>query len=66
MNRVLFILLIVLGLPLVFQSTPTEILKLKVFDYLVPEKEESGFFTILNITEEDVAREGGYPLPRQI
>ena len=65
MNRVLFILLIVLGLPLVFQSTPTEILKLKVFDYLVPEKEESGFFTILNITEEDVAREGGYPLPRQ-
>ena len=65
MNRVLFILLIVLGLPLVFQSTPTEILKLKVFDYLVPEKEESGFFTILNITEEDVAREGGYPLPRE-
>ena len=65
MNRVLFILLIVLGLPLVFQSTPTEILKLKVFDYLVPKKEESGFFTILNITEEDVAREGGYPLPRQ-
>ena len=65
MNRVLFILLIVLGLPLVFQSTPAEILKLKVFDYLVPEKEESGFFTILNITEEDVAREGGYPLPRQ-
>jgi adenylate cyclase len=65
MNRVLFILLIVLGLPLVFQSTPTEILKLKVFDYLVPKKEESGFFAILNITEEDVAREGGYPLPRQ-
>ena len=65
MNKVLLILLIVLGLPLVFQSTPTEILKLKVFDYLVPEKEESGFFTILNITEEDVAREGGYPLPRQ-
>ena len=65
MNRVLFILLIVLGLPLIFQSTPTEILKLKVFDYLVPKKEESGFFTILNITEEDVAQEGGYPLPRQ-
>ena len=65
MNKVLLILLIVLGLPLVFQSTPTEILKLKVFDYLVPKKEESGFFTILNITEEDVAREGGYPLPRQ-
>ena len=65
MNRVLFILLIVLGIPLVFQSTPTEILKLKVFDYLVSEKEESGFFTILNITEEDVAREGGYPLPRE-
>lgn len=65
MNRLLFILLIVLGLPLVFQSTPTEILKLKVFDYLVPEKEQSGYFTILNITEEDIDKEGGYPLPRQ-
>jgi adenylate cyclase len=65
MKRLLFIILIILGLPLVFQSTPTEILKLKVFDYLVPEQQPSGYFTILNITEEDIDAEGGWPIPRQ-
>ncbi len=48
-----------------FQSTPTEILKLKIFDAFVTTPEPSGNFVILNITEEDVEREGGYPLPRQ-
>ena len=48
-----------------FQTTPTEILKLKVFDALIQTPQESGNFVILNITEEDVEREGGYPLPRQ-
>jgi len=62
--RILLLLLIILGAPLVFQSTPTEILKLKVFDYLVEQPKPSGYFTILNITEEDIDREGGYPLPR--
>ena len=65
MKRILFTILIILGLPLVFQSTPTEILKLKVFDYLVPEQQPSGYFTILNITEEDINEEGGWPIPRQ-
>ena len=65
MKRILFTILIILGLPLVFQSTPTEILKLKVFDYLVPEQQPSGYFTILNITEEDIDTEGGWPIPRQ-
>ena len=65
MKRLLLPVLIMLFLPLLFQSTPTEILKLKVFDSLIQTPEESGNFTILNITEEDVEREGGYPLPRQ-
>ena len=65
MKRILFTALIILALPLLYQSTPTEILKLKVFDYLVPEQQPSGYFTILNITEEDIADEGGWPLPRQ-
>jgi len=56
---------LLLSLPLVFQSVPTEILKLKTFDALVKEYEPSGNFVVLNITEEDVEREGGYPLPRQ-
>ena len=58
-------LLLFLSLPLVYQSTPTEILKLKTFDAFVPEKEPSGYFTILNIDEDAIRNEGGYPLSRQ-
>ena len=66
MKKLLIIpLLLILALPLVFQSTPTEILKLKVFDTFIKQQEPSGNFVILNITEEDVEREGGYPLPRK-
>ena len=65
MKKLILILLPLLALPLLFQSTPTEIIKLKTFDALVKEQEPSGNFMILNITEEDVEREGGYPLPRK-
>jgi adenylate cyclase len=65
MNKLLLPILIILGLPLVFQSTPTEILKLKIFDAFVQTPEPSGYFTILNITEEDIEAEGGWPIPRQ-
>jgi len=65
MKRILLPILILLSLPLIFQSTPTEILKLKIFDTFVTTPEPSGNFVILNITEEDVANEGGWPLPRR-
>ena len=65
MKRLLFTILIILVLPVLYQSTPTETLKLKVFDYLVPKQDPSGYFTILNITEEDIDAEGGWPIPRQ-
>ena len=65
MKRLLLPILILLSLPLIFQSTPTEILKLKIFDAFVTTPEPSGNFVILNITEEDVANEGGWPLPRR-
>jgi len=65
MNKLILPILVILYLPLVFQSTPTEILKLKIFDALVEEQEPSGNFVILNITEDDVANEGGWPLPRR-
>ena len=58
-------LLILLALPLIFQSTPTEIIKLRTFDTFIQTPEPSGNFVILNITEQDVEREGGYPLPRE-
>ena len=53
-----------LSLPMVYQTTPYQTLKLKTFDALIPKQEPTGFFTILNITEEDVIKEGGYPFPR--
>ena len=59
------ILLVIFCLPLVYQVKPIEILKLKTFDALVPEKKPSDYFVILNIDEKDIANEGGYPLSRQ-
>ena len=65
MKKLILPILIILLLPLIYKSTPTEILKLKVYDTFVKTPEPSGNFVILNITEEDVEREGGWPLPRQ-
>ena len=58
-------LILILVLPFVYQATPLEVLKLRTFDALIPEQQESGNFVILNITENDIANEGGYPLSRQ-
>tara|TARA_R110002012_G_scaffold131246_2_gene283804 strand:+ start:2998 stop:4761 length:1764 start_codon:yes stop_codon:yes gene_type:complete len=55
----------ILLLPLLFQITPLEILKLKTFDAFIPRQEPTGNFIILDITEEDIAQEGGWPLPRE-
>jgi len=57
-------LLALLIVPLIFNAVPLEILRLKTFDALVTTPSPSGHFTILNITEDDLNREGGYPLPR--
>ena len=65
MKRLLLPILIILLAPVVYQSTSLQILKLKVFDNFVVTPEPSGNFVILNITEEDVEREGGWPLPRE-
>lgn len=59
MKKIVFaVLFTVLLLPLAFQTTPLEILKLKTFDTFLPEQQPSGYFSILNITEEDIANEG--------
>jgi len=65
MKKLIFIILIILIMPLLYQSTPTQILKLKTFDTFVKQQKSSGNFVILNITEQDVKNEGGYPLPRR-
>ena len=58
-------LILILSLPLLFELKPYEILKLKTFDSLIPKQLPSGYFTVLNITDDDINREGGYPLSRQ-
>ena len=63
--KIFVCLFALLSLPLIFQSQPTEILKLKFFDAFVEQKEPSNFFTILNLDEDFIADEGGWPLPRQ-
>ena len=65
MKRLLLPILILLSLPLIFKSTPTEILKLKVFDTFVTTPEPSGNFVVLNITEKDIEEQGGWPFPRR-
>jgi adenylate cyclase len=62
---ILLSLIFILVLPFIYQTTPLEVLKLRTFDALIPEQPESGNFVILNITENDIANEGGYPLSRQ-
>jgi len=55
----------ILCIPLLFNWQALEVLKLKTFDALVITPEPSGWFTTLDITEEDVALAGGWPYPRQ-
>ena len=67
MTRVfqLLLLIVVLGTPLVQQWMPLEIIKLRTYDAFVKEQQPSNYFSILNIDEESVATEGGYPFPRK-
>jgi len=65
MKKLILPILIILLLPLIYLLLPTEILKLKIFDTFVKKQEPSGNFVILNITEQDVENEGGYPFPRK-
>jgi len=59
------LLLLLFVTPLIYQPIFYQVLKLRTFDRFVHTPEESGYFAILNITEADVNREGGYPLPRK-
>ena len=55
----------ILCVPLLFNWQALEVLKLKTFDALVQTPDPSGWFTTLDITEEDVTLAGGWPYPRQ-
>tara|TARA_A100001515_G_scaffold131963_1_gene120061 strand:- start:1656 stop:3407 length:1752 start_codon:yes stop_codon:yes gene_type:complete len=59
-----FLLYVCLAIPLVLQIFPLQVLKLKIFDYLIEQPAPSGNFVVLNLTEELIQSEGGWPLPR--
>ena len=64
MKKVIPALLFFLALPLLMQWQALEILKLKTFDALVQKQEPTGYFAVLDLDEEFINNEGGYPLPR--
>tara|TARA_R100000654_G_scaffold21861_3_gene44080 strand:- start:6731 stop:8497 length:1767 start_codon:yes stop_codon:yes gene_type:complete len=65
-NRYIYIgLLIILCFIPINNFKFYEIIKLKTFDNFVKQQESSGYFSVLNITEDDITKEGGYPLSRQ-
>jgi len=63
--KVGLVTVVLFTLPLLLNWWALEVLRLKTFDSLIPEQTTSGHFVILDITEEDVAHEGGWPFPRQ-
>ena len=50
---------------LVYQPTLLEVIKLRTFDALVQTQEPTGNLVVLNLTEDDIHQEGGWPFPRQ-
>jgi len=50
---------------LVYQPTLVEVIKLRTFDALVKTEEPTGNIVLLNLTEEDIHNEGGWPFPRE-
>ena len=56
---------VALSLPLILDWSALEVLRLKTFDALEQEQTPSGHFVILDITENDISKEGGWPFPRK-
>ena len=56
MRKLQGLLLIALfATPLIYQPTFYQVLKLRTFDRFIETPDRSGYFAILNITEEDMA-----------
>jgi len=48
-----------------YQPTLVEVIKLRTFDALVKTEQPTGSIVLLNLTEEDIHNEGGWPFPRE-
>ena len=54
-----------LVVPVIYQVPLIEVIKLRTFDALVHTEQPTDNIVVLNITEEDVRNEGGWPFPRE-
>jgi adenylate cyclase len=50
---------------LFYQPTLVEVIKLRTFDYFIETEDPTGTIVLLNLTEEDIQSEGGWPFPRE-
>ena len=48
---------------LIYQPSLLEVIKLRTFDALVQTQEPTGNLVVLNLTEDDIHQEGGWPFP---
>ncbi len=50
---------------LIYTPSIVEVIKLRVFDSLVKTEAPTGNIVLLNLTEDDIRNEGGWPFPRK-
>lgn len=49
----------------IYSPSIVEIMKLRFFDYVIEVEKPTGNIVLLNLTEDDIQREGGWPFPRE-
>jgi adenylate cyclase len=59
------VIMVLLSGVLLYQPTLLEVIKLRTFDAFVQTEQPTGNVVVLNLTEDDIHREGGWPFPRQ-
>jgi len=50
---------------LLYQPTIVEVIKLRTFDAFIQTEQPTGNVVVLNLTEDDIHNEGGWPFPRK-
>ena len=59
------VIMVLLSGVLLYQPTLLNVIKLRTFDAFVQTEQPTGNVVVLNLTEDDIHREGGWPFPRQ-
>jgi len=65
MKKFVVLLMAALATPLIYQVSIVEIIKLRTFDAFIEPKEQTGNIVLLNITEEDLEKQGQWPWSRE-